>query len=58
MAVYVVVKENRLDESKSDVVMITWDRNEAEAVVDAMNKVAEATVASIMDIEEGRSCWM
>jgi hypothetical protein len=38
--------------------MITWDRNEAEAVVDTMNKVAKATVASIMDIEEGCSCWM
>ena len=52
---YVVVKVS-MQETK--VVMFTWDREEAEQVVDGLNQLAVDFRASIIEVSEGQSLWL
>ena len=57
---YVVVKVSshpqRMQETK--VVMFTWNREEAEQVVDGLNQLAVDFRASIIEVSKGQSLWL
>ena len=61
MKMYVVVKHrpdvDGMGDPDVDPVFMTWDDEEARTCVDAINKVQNAIVSSIVTLEPGQTMW-